>query len=154
MIRIIVAFDERRGIGYQGRIPWRIPADMQHFRQTTTGHAVIMGRLTWESIGRPLANRRNIVVSSTVPSLRGAEVARSLEEAFALTNNDAFVIGGAAIYEAAFPFTQLLVVSHVKGVYPADRFFPKISPSEWKGRFIAEYTAFDVCEYERRMAHE
>jgi dihydrofolate reductase len=151
MINMIVELDSNRGIGYQGKIPWRIPADMKHFQRTTTGHAVIMGRLTWESIGRPLSSRRNIIVSKTLSSLREIEVVSSLEEAFKLTDNNAYIIGGGQLYEAAFPFTQLIVVSHIKGIYPADTFFPNISPSEWEGTFNCWYPDFDVCTYVRRQ---
>lgn len=150
MTRIIVAFDENRGIGYQGRVLWCLHEDLRHFRETTIGHTVVMGRLTWESIGRPLPNRRNIVVSRTLTSLLGAECVGSLGEALALAGGDAFIIGGQELYVAALPVTDVVLASQVKGVYLADRFFPALDPALWQGKLVQTFNGFDLWAYERR----
>src|SRR5690242_16116768 len=94
-IEIIAAVARNRVIGKDGGLPWRLPDDLKFFKQTTMGHPVLMGRRTWEEVKKPLPGRRNIVVSSSVSKLEGAEVARSLEEAIKLvtgTTDRAFIV--------------------------------------------------------------
>jgi dihydrofolate reductase len=150
MIKLIVAFDEARGIGFRGRLPWRLPEDLRHFREATLGHAVVMGRRTFESIGRPLPGRRNIVLSRGPPSLPGVEAAASLEESFLLAGGDCWVIGGASVYERALPCSALVLASVVRGVHEADAFFPELGEAEWSCREVRAYDAFAVRLYERR----
>ena len=122
-------------IGQGGNLPWALPEDMQHFKRTTTGHAVIMGRKTFESIGRPLSNRRNIVVSKH-PDLRveGCEIATSLEGAVTLartTDAMPFVIGGGALYQAALSIATHLYLTRLDWDVPGDTFFPGFDLLEW-----------------------
>lgn len=124
-MNIIVAAAENNAIGYQGQTPWHLSADLKYFRTTTMGHAVIMGRKTYESIGRPLPGRRNIIVtrdaSYTIdPSLlenakpgTSVEVFTSLDAALAVVPDDAFVIGGAQIYNLFWPHAQRLYITRV-----------------------------------------
>jgi len=119
----IWAISENGVIGRDGALPWRLPADLRRFRRLTTGHAIVMGRRTWESIGRPLPERRSIVLSRD-PSFRapGAEVVRSLDEALELARDDSdvFVIGGATVYRIAVPRADRLHVTLVHAQIDGD----------------------------------
>src|SRR5690606_16570325 len=114
---IIAAVGKNGVIGNKGKLPWHIPEDLQHFKKVTSGHAIIMGRKTWDSIGKPLPNRRNIVISRDKNLvLDGAEVYQSLEEAIynaAKTDKTPFVIGGSLIYELAMPFATKMIITEV-----------------------------------------
>jgi dihydrofolate reductase len=125
-----------RCIGKDGQIPWHLPEDLKHFKRTTLGHAVIMGRKTYESIGRPLPKRRNIVVSRNADlRVEGCEVAPSLETAIALAREQdelPFVIGGAAIYEAALPFATTVYLTEINREVEGDAFFPEIDRKQWR----------------------
>lgn len=123
-------------IGRGNAVPWHLPSDMRHFKQLTTGHAVIMGRRTFESVGRPLPNRRNIVVTRD-PTYRaeGIEVSRSLDEALALADRgegEAFVAGGAEIYRLALPRADRLYLTVVHAAIPGDTYFPHLDLREWR----------------------
>ncbi len=125
---IIVAVAANGVIGAQGDLPWRLPEDLRHFKQITLGHAIIMGRATWDSIGRPLPRRRNIVVTRN-RSFRadGVEVAHSLDEALTLartTDPEPFVIGGASLYAEALPRATRLEITEVHAEVPGDTWFP------------------------------
>lgn len=133
-LTIVVAIDSRRGIGVKNALPWRLPEDLAHFKRTTTGHPIIMGRKTFDSIGRPLPNRRNIVITRN-PDWRheGAEAVTSLAAAIALAGDDeSFVIGGAQIFAEALPLTDRLIVTEIDKVFDCDTFFPEIAPGEWQ----------------------
>jgi dihydrofolate reductase len=125
-LALVVAIADGGVIGKDGTLPWRLPEDLQHFKATTMGHAIIMGRKTHASIGRPLAGRRNIVVSRTADAFEGCEVARGLEEAIALartTDEEPRIIGGAAIYEAALPVATRIFLTEVHRKIEGDTFF-------------------------------
>lgn len=140
-LTIIVAMDAANGIGIRNTLPWRLPEDMAHFKRTTTGHPVIMGRKTFESIGRPLPNRRNIVVTRNPDWRReGVEAAVSLAAAAALAGDgEAFVIGGAQIYVQALARAQRLIVTEIGQSFDCDTFFPQINPAQWKEAARAGY---------------
>jgi dihydrofolate reductase len=130
-LAMIVAMARGRVIGKDGTLPWRLPEDLQHFKAQTIGHAIIMGRLTWASIGRALPGRTSVVVSRTSPALpEGVLCAESVETAIALAravDDEPFVIGGGALYEAALPAaTRLLVTELDKDVEGGDTFFPPL----------------------------
>jgi len=126
-LAIVVAIGDGGEIGKGGALPWRIPEDLRHFKEKTMGHAIIMGRKTHASIGRPLAGRRNIVVSRTADGFDGCEKASSLEEAIALartTDEEPRIIGGSAIYEAALPLATRIFLTEVhRKIDGADAFF-------------------------------
>ena len=136
---IIVAYDKKRGIGAENDLLWMrdLPADLAHFKQITTGHTVIMGRRTYESIGRPLPNRQNIVVSRSPINAEGIIWASNLEEAHELSGEDApFIIGGAQMYREALSKAARIYATEVDATFEkADVFFPEFdttkSPS-WK----------------------
>ena len=139
MFSIIACISKKhRAIGYQNRLLYTIPSDMTRFRMLTTGHTIIMGRKTFESLPNgALPNRRNIVISKTREQIAGCEVYASLEEALAArkkaAEDECFIIGGASIYEQALPFADKLYLTIVeKEPEHADTFFPEINPAEWE----------------------
>ncbi len=134
MLSLIVAMAKNRVIGYENKMPWHLPAELAYFKRITTGHPIIMGRKTFESIGRPLPNRRNIVVSrNTSFHSPGVEVANSLETALALcAKENPFVIGGASLYAEALAITQKLYITEIDADLVGDTFFPPIDNSVWK----------------------
>ncbi|WP_282445618.1 dihydrofolate reductase [Massilia antarctica] len=134
-LSLIVAMDAARGIGIDNTLPWRLPEDLAHFKRLTTGHPIIMGRKTFDSIGRPLPDRRNIVIS-TNPGWRheGVERAASVQEAIALANGGdapAFVIGGAQIYAQTLALAQHVIVTEIAHSFACDTFFPALDPAAW-----------------------
>lgn len=136
-LSLIAAMGDGRVIGAGGKIPWHLPADFARFKALTMGHPIIMGRKTFESIGRPLPGRTNIVVTRD-PGYRaeGCLVAGSLVEAlgFAKKENagEAFVIGGEQIYRAALGMAQTVYLTKVHGAFKGDAFFPELDRKEWK----------------------
>lgn len=139
MLNIIACISKKhRAIGYQNRLLYAIPSDMTRFRMLTTGHTIIMGRKTFESLPNgALPNRHNIVISKTREQIAGCEVYTSLEEALEArkkaTEDECFIIGGASIYEQALPFADKLYLTIVeKEPEHADTFFPEINPAEWE----------------------
>jgi len=158
MKSIVVAYDRNRGIGASGDLLWQrdLPADLRHFKELTTGHAIIMGRKTYESIGRPLPNRRNIVVSRSMEPVEGVEVAHDLESAFTLAGDNAFVIGGGQIYAESLPFVDMVCATEVDAEFPqATVFFPElperfneVSREHHEGDEANKY-AWDFVEHKR-----
>ncbi len=140
-IALIAAMDEGRVIGVAGKIPWQLPADLKHFKQLTTGHPVIMGRKTFESIGKkPLPGRTNIVITND-PSYKadGCAVASSLHDALRSADSgrmgeagDVFVIGGEQIYKLALPVAKKLYLTKVHGTFEGDAHFPEFNEDEWE----------------------
>jgi dihydrofolate reductase len=132
---IVVAMAKNRVIGRGQTIPWDLPEDRKHFVQVTKGHAIIMGRATYESIGRPLPKRRNIVVSRQVGlEIEGVEVVGGLREAIALarTDDDApRVIGGAQIYLEALPLATRIYLTELDSEVDGDVWFPELTSEEW-----------------------
>jgi len=131
---IIVATDSERGIGRNNALAWRLPEDMAFFKKTTTGHPIVMGRKTFDSIGRALPNRRNIVVTRN-PEWQhvGVETADSLDTAAKMIGDEvAFVIGGAQIYADAMLRADSLLVTEIEKAHGCDTFFPAIDPAIWK----------------------
>ena len=134
-VSIIVARARNGVIGREGALPWRLPADLRHFRETTMGKPVIMGRRTWESIGRPLPGRRNIVVTrqSNYHAV-GAEIASSWDAALALAGDapEVMVIGGAALYREALPIAHRIYLTDVQASVEGDTRFPDLDAREWR----------------------
>jgi dihydrofolate reductase len=132
-LTLVVAMDAQRGIGVDNQLPWHLPEDLAHFKRVTLGHPIIMGRKTFDSIGRPLPKRRNIVVTRNAAwSHEGVEVAASLQEAIALAGEEpASIIGGAQIFGQAMILADRMIVTHIDKVYRCDTFFPEIDPAKW-----------------------
>jgi dihydrofolate reductase len=139
---LVCAMAQNRVIGRDNKIPWDLPEDRKHFVQVTRGHAIIMGRLTWESLGRPLPNRRNIVVTRQQGvAFQGAEIAHSLEEALQLarqTDPEPRMIGGGQLYAESLPLATRIELTVLDEAVEGDSYFPELSPSEWH------------CSHERR----
>ena len=133
-LSLIVAMNAARVIGYKNHLPWRLPADLKHFRQVTMGKPVIMGRKTYESIGKPLEGRTNIVLSRHVSAITGCEVAPDLAHALALCAGyeESFIIGGSSIYNLSLPQVQRLHITWVEGEFQGDSYFPEFSLSAWQ----------------------
>ena len=146
----IVAMTPSRVIGHRNVIPWRLPEDLRWFKQTTMGHAVLMGRKTFESIGKPLPGRTNLVVSRT-RTFQGIEMVPSLArfnpERY---GQEVFVIGGAEIYRALLARCRQLLVTHVKTDWPGDAFFPAYEHLFRPVEEIRDGGEFRIVRYERR----
>lgn len=126
---------ENRVIGVHNTLPWRLPADLKHFRLLTSGHPVIMGRRNYESIGKPLSDRTNIVISRNIGyQAPGCLVVHSIEEAFSAAHNDPeiFVIGGAEIYRQALTRANRLYLTQVHANISGDTYFPEFDRSQWQ----------------------
>lgn len=139
MISIIVAVAKDGAIGKGGEMPWRIPGEQQQFKELTTGHVVIMGRRSYEEIGHPLPNRKNIVVSKTkVFSGENLITAKSLEEALSLAGEEEiFIAGGAELFQKALPLADRIYITYVDLEVPdADRFFPDFPEEEYHREVI------------------
>lgn len=133
-LEIAVAIDEKGGIGKDNQLLWHLPADLKHFKSITSGYPVIMGRKTYDSIGKPLPYRRNIVVSRQQDlQIEGVEVVNSLDSALALVRQEekVFIIGGAEIFAAAMHLAQTIHLTLVHATFEADTHFPEIKPEEW-----------------------
>jgi dihydrofolate reductase len=134
-VALIAAVAANRVIGAGNRLPWRLPEDLKRFRSLTTGHAVIMGRKTWESLPRALPERQNIVVTRQHDFVAaGAEIAHSFAEALARVRlpGPVFCIGGGEIYRAALPFATTLHMTEIAREFEGDAWFPPIERSEWR----------------------
>lgn len=134
MLSIIVAVADNGIIGDKNSLLWHIREDMLRFRRITTGHPVIMGRKTFESIGRPLPNRTNVVISRQDIGIEGCTVVHSLEEAIASfpREEEIFILGGAQIYGQAMPLADKLYLTLVHRDYDGDTSFPKVNGDEWR----------------------
>jgi dihydrofolate reductase len=135
-LAIIAALNAKRVIGVDGGLPWHIPEDLKYFKANTTGHAIIMGRKTYDSIGRALPNRRNIVISRNPElEIEGVETTTSLKEAIQLARSDddePRIIGGASIYEAAMPLATKMFLTQVDQDIDGDTFFPHFEDNDWE----------------------
>ena len=158
-LSLIVAYDRSRGIGQDGRLPWRLPEDLAHFKRATMGWPIVMGRKTWDSLGRALPGRRNLVVTRN-PALRaaGAEVFGSLDAALAACADSAelFVIGGGELYAQALPLADRVLATEIDAEFAADTRFPPLPPQfaptqrEYRAPTGERAFGFDFATYERR----
>jgi len=133
-ISLVVAMDENRLIGADNGLPWRLPADLRHFKKVTMGHPIVMGRRTWDSIGRPLPGRTNIVVTRRADfAAPGAVVVDSLEAAKAGAGDtgELMIIGGAEIFEQALEEADRIYLTEIHAAFEGDTHFPKISEDQW-----------------------
>lgn len=153
-LKIIAALAENNIIGYQGKMPWgRIKEDLEHFRSLTIPHPVIMGRKTYESIGKPLVKRENIVISSNpelIDTSSGIYLCNSLEQAISYAeklDSVAFIIGGQSLYEQTInhPLTSTLEITRIHKKYLGDAFFPWININEWE---LSQYIRGKECDFE------
>ncbi|WP_323134388.1 dihydrofolate reductase [Tellurirhabdus rosea] len=138
IISLIAAISENKVIGKDNDLVWSLPDDFRYFKQTTSGHPILMGRKTWESLGRPLPNRLHIIITRQPDFEAPAEciivdsLEKALDEARKTGDGEAFVIGGAEIYRQALPLADRLYLTEVKGTFEGDTFFPEVNQSEWQ----------------------
>lgn len=150
-INIVVAKSENDVIGRDGDLPWRLPADLQHFKATTLGHPLVMGRKTHESIGRPLPGRHNIVVSRQTDYLAaGCTVAGSLEQAITVAHpaTEIMIIGGATLYAAALPRAERIYLTEVHAQLSGDTCFPRIDRDAWREVTRERHAADDANDHD------
>ena len=133
MIALIVAFAQNRVIGDKGKIPWRIKGEQLRFKELTTGNVVIMGRRSYEEIGRPLPNRRTIVVSNTQKfEAENLQTAGSLQEAIQMAgDSDIYISGGAGLYKEAIDLVDVMYVTFVEKDIPGDTYFPEFNEEDF-----------------------
>lgn len=154
-LTLVVAMGSNRVIGAGGTLPWHLPEDLAHFKRVTLGHPMIMGRTTYESIGRPLPGRTTIVVTRQPAwSAEGVEVAHSLDDAIALAarlDDETFLVGGAQVYAEALErdLVDTLVVTRVRQAPEGDAWFPAIEWERWREVTSAPHADFDIVTYER-----
>lgn len=135
IISFVAAMDQNRVIGKDNALPWNMPADMQHFREVTRGKPVIMGRKTFQSIGHPLPDRLNIVMTRDAAYRpTGCAIAHSVKEALdaAAGHEEVMVIGGAQIFEEFLPLAQRMYLTYIDGIFPGDVRFPALSEDAWR----------------------
>ncbi len=136
VLSLIVAMAQNRAIGLNNDMPWHLPADLKHFKKLTSGHAIIMGRKTFESLPNgPLPNRRNIIISETLnPVPQGCEKVESIAEALKLIHEEqeVFIIGGGSIYEQFLPLADKLYLTIIEADFEADTYFPVINFKDWE----------------------
>jgi dihydrofolate reductase len=133
-VSIIVAIAKNRAIGKDNKLLWYLPNDLKHFKDVTSGHTVIMGRKTFDSVGKPLPRRRNIVVTRQDISIEGCEVVKSIEAALALCahEDEVFIVGGAEIYRQAIPLTNRIYLTIIDQEFDGDTFFPELEAGDWQ----------------------
>ncbi|MCK4704524.1 MAG: type 3 dihydrofolate reductase [Gammaproteobacteria bacterium] len=135
ILSLIAAMDKNRLIGKDNNLPWHLPADLMHFKTVTMDKPILMGRKTYDSIGRPLPGRTNIVLTRSADvQIKGVIVVNSLDEAISAVADveELMVIGGSSIYELLLPKAQRLYLSFVDGDFEGDAWFPKFDESEWE----------------------
>lgn len=132
-LTLVVAIDAKNGMGVDNQLPWHLPEDLAHFKRVTLGKPIIMGRKTYDSIGRPLPKRRNIVITrNSAWHAEGVESANSLDDAIAMLGGEpASVIGGAQIFREAMDRADAMIVTHIGHSFRCDTFFPAIDPAVW-----------------------
>lgn len=133
MISMIVAMDRNRVIGNDNRIPWHLPADLAYFKKITMGHPVIMGRKTFESIGKPLPGRENVILTQNKDyQSEGCIILHSIAEVLDFCGGkDVFIIGGAQIYQTLFHYSERLYITFIEANFTGDSVFPEIDPRKW-----------------------
>ena len=149
-MEIVVAMTSNHVIGQNGDMPWHLPADLVHFKELTSGHAIIMGRRTWESIGKPLPNRLNIVVTrqenyaaedvTVVHSLEGGIVAAGIQRTF--------LIGGGEMYKEALPIASQMHITRIDALIEGDTKFPEIDESIWQCKSRVNRSADEKNQYD------
>jgi dihydrofolate reductase len=160
-IIIIAAIDQDNGLGYQNHLLCHLHDDLKNFKKLTSGHTVVMGRKTWESLSiKPLPNRKNIILTRHVSAtFKGSTASMSVNDVLSLCSDDEkiFIIGGAEIYRQFFDIAHRLIITHIQNHFNADVFFPEISEEKWLKVKETEHPiderhayAFNICEYIRQ----
>lgn len=151
MINIITAMAKNRVIGRDGKLPWRLPPDMKRFKKLTMDHKVVMGRVTWEGI-KALPGRDIIVLSQTLGPdalVWGIQIAQDLDECLQLVEGDAFIAGGAQVYELFIPIADRMYITYLHHDRDGDAYFPEFEASDWTTVEAARYDTFSFLTLER-----
>ena len=151
MLSIIVAKSKNNVIGYKNKLVWNLAEDMKRFKEITEGHTVIMGRKTYESIGKTLENRENIVITHDVDlKIEGAKIVNNIEDLndFIDDEEEHFVIGGAIIYRLLMPKVKKMYITQIDKVFEGDAYFPVINNDEWEITSKEEAVTEDGLKYE------
>ncbi|HON07506.1 MAG TPA: dihydrofolate reductase [Verrucomicrobiota bacterium] len=150
-LKAIAAMSENRVIGKDGRVPWHFSEELKWFKKTTMGHVVLMGRKTFESIGKPLPGRTNVVLSrSGFSAPAGVVVVKSIEEALEkFKEQSIFICGGAQVYSIALPLCSELFITHIKGVFEGDAFLPSFESDFVEKEVIQEGVNYKIVRYTR-----
>lgn len=148
MISLIVATGKNRVIGLNNEMPWHLPADLAYFKKTTTGHAVVMGRKTFQSIGRPLPNRLNLILTTDkMFQASGCQVVHSVKEVLEFgENQELFVIGGAEIYQQFLPYANKVYLTYIHESFQGDTFFPELT-EEWELQSVEDHAPDEKNHY-------
>ena len=149
MINLIVAYDKNQLIGNGYKMPWNIPEDMAHFKNMTMGNVVIMGRKTYEGIGKPLPNRINIIISAT-KNFNGENLftAKTFKEAINMfSEKEIFIAGGKSIYEQALPYCQNLFITEIEGEFEGNTYFPQFDGNLYKKEILGYTQGIYKCKY-------
>jgi dihydrofolate reductase len=158
-IQVVVIVDENNGIGKNNQLLCHMPADLKHFKKLTVGHPVIMGRKTFDSMGKPLPNRRNIVITTQDLQIEGCEVVHSIDKALEICQGQELVsiIGGATIFEQSLHLVNTIHLTSMHHAFDADTFFPAINPDVWQITQKEDHEAdeknpypYSFITYERR----
>ena len=158
-LKLIVAYAKNRTIGRDNTLPWKLPGDLAHFKRTTLGCPILMGRKTWDSLGRPLPGRKNIVITRDLSkAVAGVHFVSSLASALDLVRDaeQVFVIGGAQIYQEALPLADSVIATEVQAEIEGDAFFAPLDASIWTecsrtAQPAENGIAYDIVEYQRRL---
>ena len=149
-VTLIAAVARNGVIGADGGIPWHLPEDFAHFKATTLGHTLVMGRATYDSIGRPLPGRTTIVLTRDPGwSAVGVQTAASLEEALELAEGDVFVAGGATVYQQALPYADVQLISEIDLEPDGDTLYPAFEESDWREVSREPRAGFDIVRWVR-----
>lgn len=143
IVSIIVAMDEKRGIGLDNQLLCHLPVDLKHFKKITMNKPIIMGHNTYKSIGKPLAGRLNIVLSRKSLEIPGVKIANSIEDSFLLAANypEIVIIGGEQIFKASLPFVNRIYLTIIHNNFDADTFFPDFNTEDWCCKILGNYAA-------------
>ena len=158
ILSVIAALDEERGLGFEGKIPWHLPRDLARFKKLTMGHHLILGRKTYQSIGRPLPGRKMLILSRD-PEFRpeGSLVVDALPEALRAAQeageSEAFLIGGGEIYSQALPLADRMYLTYVHTVCRSDTFFPEFDAEDWLTICEQEFPADSENPYRTTFRH-
>ena len=147
MINVIVAYDKNLAIGKDNTLVWRQSADLKRFKELTTGNTVVMGRKTFESIGKPLPNRRNIVITRQDIEIEGVEIIKSIEEIKNI-EEDIFIIGGGEIYKSCLIFADRIFATEIDCEIEADTWFVDVDMSEWVVESKSEHKSDEKNQYD------
>lgn len=156
MIYVITAMTKKGVIGKGNQLPWHIPEDLKLFKKITQGHPVIMGSKTYESIGRLLPNRQNIILGPAELMIPGADVCQSVQQALDCAREKSpelniFIIGGAYTYAQFLPMADRLYISYIKHDYDGDVYFPKVDWPQWELAKRVDYPEFEFMMYNRSL---